>query len=115
MIAQNIIDRFPNECQDTIEDTFPLIENSISCYYGGSFDNDCNKERLLLLAMHLILVENMSSTETFQSVASQSVGGISVSYNAVSSTNVNDNFFQTTKYGQQFSKLSQYAIGAYFV
>lgn len=115
MIAQNIIDRFPNECQDTIEDTFPLIENSISCYYGGSFDNDCNKERLLLLAMHLILVENMSSTETFQSVASQSVGGISVSYNTVSSTNINDNFFQTTKYGQQFSKLSQYAIGAYFV
>lgn len=115
MTIADVIARFPNENETTITDTFPLIENSLSCYYGGSFDNVCDREAILNLAMHLILVEGMNNSNTFRTVASQSVSGVSVSF-AVPSTNNNQiGFFNSTKYGAKFLSLTSSNSGAYFI
>ena len=114
MTAQDIIDRFPNEDATTITDTFPLISGAIGCYYGGDFNNACDREPMLLLAMHLIKVEEMSSRANLREAASKAVDGVSVSYSIPQSDG--SGFFSTTKYGRMYEQIiSIRGIGAVFV
>ena len=113
MTSQDLKNRFPNEDGTTIDSIFPSIEGILPCYYGGSFDNSCDREPLLLLAMHLILVNNMNSSANLREIASEAVDGVSTSYVIPQSSGTG--FYSSTKYGRMFEQLISNNIGAVFV
>lgn len=104
--------RFP-ELAATSSGYLPAIEPVLPCYYGGDYDVACDKEALLLLAAHLMTVA--STTGTIQQVTSQSVGSVSQSFAAKTTTGQRADFFNSTKYGMLFLMLTSHTHGAYFV
>lgn len=107
--------RFPNFDTTVVDAKLPILETVWSCYYGGSYDNDCDKEIILNLLAHLFINETSSKDSSIKGVASKSVGSVSTSYVANSQQNSNVDFFNTSKYGQRYLMLTSKNIGGYFV
>jgi len=94
----------------------PTLESVWPCYYGGSYEVACDKEAILNLVAHLFVDETTSGIGSLKSVDSKSVGSVSVSYSAsTTSGGEGYDFFKTTKYGKRFWMLTQKNIGAKFV
>lgn len=108
--------RFPVFTPATVDATFPLIEVTWPCYFGGSYESACNKEIILNLLAHLFVDETNAGTSSIKSVDSKSVGSVSVSYSASTATGGEGyDFFKSTKYGQRFWMMTRSNVGAYFV
>ena len=107
--------RFPEFSTAVVDQFLPLLEPVWPCYYGGSYDDDCDKEIILQMLAHLIVGESASSAAAVKDVASKSVGSVSVSYNSASSSSDTSLFWSTTKYGQRYLLLTNNNSGAYFV
>ena len=75
--------RFP-EIDAALADTLiPTYEPTYKCYYGGDYLVDCDKQAILLLMAHLVTTDpsytGSGSAAPSQTVASKSVGSVSVS------------------------------------
>jgi len=105
--------RFPN-IDSTLADTLvPVYELEYSCYYGGDYTNDCDKNAILLLVAHLVVSDpsykGNDSPNRLQS--SKSVGSVSTSYAAGGSASDMSNWLNTTAYGQRFLMITASNIG----
>ena len=102
-----------NAQTDTV---IPRLEPVWSCYYGGLYELECEKEVILNLLAHLFVDETSASSSNLKSVASKSVGSVSVSYTTASySGGEGYDFFATTKYGKRFLMLTRSSMGGVFV
>lgn len=109
--------------QDDFEARFPTIpwvEAIASTWiaYTCLPYNDKNKEAILNLIAHLLTLASRpgGGASTSRNVASKSVGSVSVSYEASSTTGGNlGTWYGTTGYGQVFWLLTGRRTGARFV
>ena len=103
------------EFDDTVVDQlFPAIEPIWPCYYGGDIENACDKEAILNLLAHLFVSEKDTSPDGLRVESSSSVGSVSSSFEATTSTGQSSGFFKTTKYGQRFLQITSVSMGAVF-
>lgn len=107
--------RFPEFDGGVVDQYFPVVEPVYPCYFGGDVNVPCDKEAALNLIAHLITVNSAPTATAKRAAASKSVGSVSVSYGTSSDTRANADFFNTTRYGQQFLTLTQHNIGGFFV
>lgn len=106
--------RFPEFDVAVVDQYIPILEPVRSCYFVGAYTN-CNKETVLNLLAHLIVIETNTGTSGLKSVNSKSVSGVSIGYSSRTTTGKNADFFTTTKYGQRFMMLTKFRAGSVFV
>lgn len=107
--------RFPDFDEAVVDKYLPTVEGLWQCYYPQPYQH-CNKEIILNLVAHLIVVESSPGTASIRSQTSRSVGSISVSQGSVSKADSLTDMFSFTKYGQRFLFLTQSrGSRAYFV
>lgn len=114
--------RFPEFDSTFVDDSLPSFVDTYPCYYGGDYNDTCDKEIILNLLAHLLYVsggymgmgEGNASPSSVAS--SKSVGSVSVSYAVadVSTQSLRANFFGATKYGQIYLILTMNNFGARF-
>ena len=108
--------RFPEFDTAEVDQYVPILEGVWPCYYGGDYNDECDKEAILNLVAHLLVSESSSSFSTIKDVNSKTVRSVSVSYGAMSASKSGyDDWLRATKYGQRFLMLTRSRIGAYFV
>lgn len=108
-------DRFLDFDTAVVDQYFPVVEPVYHCYFGGDIDDPCDKEAVLNLIAHLIVLEDRSKASSLRTTSSRSAGSVSVSYEQSANGRSTSGFFDTTKYGQRFLLLTQNNIGAAFV
>lgn len=91
----------------------PIYADVWQCYYGKPYSG-CTKEIILNLIAHLIFMETRPTANSVREKTSRTVGSVSVSSAAATTTGDMQDFFGTSKYGQRFMMLTM-ARGAYFV
>lgn len=99
--------RFPQIDTATADTYVPLIEPEYRAYYNREY-NDANKEAILHLIAHFVVLESSDGGdgESVQPKASQAAGGVSESWRAPShSGGLFHDMFSTTRYGQRFLML----------
>lgn len=106
--------RFPEFPATVVDQYIPILENVWPCYYGRDYDG-CNKEAILNLIAHLMTIETRGGSAASRTVASKSVGSVSVSFSASDSQSQLSGFFNSTKYGQRFMMLASQFSGPKFV
>lgn len=106
--------RFPEFSEAVVDQYIPILEPVWSCYFAGSYTN-CNREVVLNLLAHLMVIETNQGTGGLKSTNSRSVGSVSESYSSSTTTGKNADFFKTTKYGQRFMMLTKFRSGGVFV
>lgn len=110
-------ERFPEFDPAVVDQLFPPLEATWQCYYGGSIDVPCEKEAILQMLAHLMVMEIGASdgnSSAVKDVASKSVGSVSVSYGNMQPSDGHA-FWATTRYGQRFWHLISNSIGPQFV
>lgn len=113
-LVDDIKARFPEFDAAVVDQYVPTLAPVWPCYYGGDYDQPCDREIILNLVAHLLTGEQAASQSASRSAQSKSVGSVSVSYGTAESNRTAD-FFLTTKYGQRFMMLTQSNIGGAFV
>lgn len=107
--------RFPDFPEAAIDSYFDSVLAVWPCYYTGAYDA-CNKEIILNLIAHLIIMESNPKASSIRSVSSRSAGSVSTSYGGVSKQTDLTDFFGFSIYGQRFLFLtSRNKQRAYFV
>lgn len=110
--------RFPEIDPSKADTLIPIYENIYQCYYGGQYSVPCDQEAILLLLAHLVVTDpsysNGSSTAPSRSMASKTVGSVSVSYDAIESGSNQTVWFNSTRYGQMFLMVTANNIGPKF-
>lgn len=106
--------RFPEFDTAVVDQYLPILDGVWQCYYGKPYAA-CDKEIILNLVAHLLVLEQSPSTATVKEESSRSVGSVSVSYEARSTTSNLTDFFGATKYGQRYLMLTSTRRRAYFV
>ena len=97
--------RFPEFDTAVVDQYLPILEPVWPCYYGGDYSQVCDKEIILNLLAHLLVGESATSSNASRTVASKTVGSVSVSYAGLDSQSSTTDFFATTKYGQRYLML----------
>lgn len=114
-LLDDFITRFPEIDEATANALVPIYESLWSCYYGGSYDNECDKQAILLLMAHLVTTDpSVAGNSASRSESSKSVGSVSVSYDAVDSMSGTQAWLSSTRYGQMFLALTAKNIGVKF-
>lgn len=108
--------RFPNIDSALADQLVPIYESEYPCYYGGSYDNECDKNAILLLIAHMVVTDPSYSGDESPSrtVASQAVGSVSVSFAAGSTGSDWTSWLNSTSYGQRFLMITSKNIGPSF-
>jgi hypothetical protein len=111
--------RFP-EIDPTLADMLvPVYKVAYPCYYGGDYLVDCDKQAILLLMAHLVTTDpsytGSGSAAPSQTVASKSVGSVSVSYVAGSTGSDLKAWLNSTRYGQLFLMIAGNNNGPQFL
>lgn len=104
-LIDDFIAKFPEIDSSLATTIVPLYENSWECYYGGSYDNDCDREAILLLMAHFVTTDPSYSAGNMgpsKDVSSQSVGSVSVTYRGAGDSSDFSSWIQSTRYGQLF-------------
>lgn len=102
--------RFPDDFETATVDQFvPILEGVWPAYYGVDYDpsNATNKETILNLIAHLLVLETEDGSDALRSINSESVGSVSTSYNAPGAKDATLETFDATKYGQRFLMLTR--------
>lgn len=76
---------------------------------------DKTKEAILNLIAHLLTLALLPGTGSARTAESKSVGSVSVSYGASTTTSQWASFFNSTRYGQVYWLLTGRQVGARFV
>lgn len=111
-IKTDFENRFPEFDQADIDQYVPILEDVWPAYYGKDYED--NKETVLNLIAHLVVMETQSGSGPMQAVQSKSAGNLSASYHAREQGRMED-FFASTRYGQRFLFLIRLGGGAKFV
>lgn len=106
--------RFPEFDPEVVDQYFPALEEVWPCYYGRPYSK-CNKEIILNLIAHLMVIQINPGSSSIREQASRSVGSVSVSFTARTDTGGLSDFFGFTKYGQMYLMLTSTRRRAYFV
>ena len=116
MLIDDLKDSFPDLDEYIIDKYLPIYENRYKTYYNANYGiNSDDNEIILNLLAHLITTaNNQSDGSNVRQVASESVGGVSVSY-TTNQLNSLESFFNTTIYGQTYLMLTKRNGGIYFV
>lgn len=77
--------------------------------------NDKNKEAILNLIAHLLVLDSLPGSASARTEESKAVGSVSVSYGSASSDGNLATFFNSTRYGQRFWLLTGRQVGARFL
>lgn len=110
--------RFPEIDSLVVDARFSVALSESACYYTPNcLSEGCTDNALCQLVAHLIVIDDNSSTAPLKGISSQSVDGVSVSYDGAISTSTGaDPFFNSTKYGNRFLKMIEgCGYGAIFV
>ena len=107
--------RFPEFDEAVADSLVPALEPVLEIYYCGSLEVAREKEILLNLLAHLIILEDGGKSASMKDIASKSVGSVSVSYATPDANGDLQAFFGSTRYGQKFLFLTSSAIGVSFV
>jgi len=115
-LREDLISRFPDLDVSLIDKYLPIYKNRYKVYYNAEYGaNKEDDEIILNLLAHLITVSsNFKNGENIKQISSESVNGVSVSY-ATQQSNIDDNFFNSTIYGQMFKVLIKKNNGAFFI
>lgn len=114
-IIDDFKQRFPNFPEADVDTYMPVVSEMWSCYWPQPY-KACNKEVILNLIAHLIIVEKSPGTSSIRSQSSRSVGDVSVSFSGVAKQDSLTDFFSFSKYGQRFLFLTaSRGARAYFV
>jgi len=106
--------RFPEFDTAVVDQRLPILESVWPCYYGRPYSG-CNKEIVLNLVAHLLVLQSSPSAASVKEESSRSVGSVSVSFESRANTSNLSDFFGSTKYGQMFLMLTSTRRRAYFV
>lgn len=108
--------RFPEFDTAKVDTAIPNIVPTLPCYYGAEYGSDvCDDQIILMLTAHLFTLETSTGIGSRKDTTSKSVGNVSVSYAAGRDSDLTQ-FFNTTKYGQQFLLMTRkHAVGGLFV
>jgi len=106
--------RFPEFDTAVVDQYLPIFEDVWPCYYGQAYEA-CNKEIILNLNAHLLVLQQSPGGAPVKEQSSRSVGSVSVSFESRSSASNLSDFFGSTKYGQMFLMLTSTRRRAYFV
>jgi hypothetical protein len=106
--------------QTDFEGRFPTIPwqpwvESVWPSYTCLTYNDKNKEAILNLIAHLLVLDGLPGTGSARTEESKSVGSVSVSYGSSANTSELAGFFNSTRYGQRYWLLTGRRIGAVLV
>lgn len=108
--------RFPGFDTGVVDTYFPLIEPTYCCYYDGDLEDPCDKEIILNLLAHLLVLETQPADSSIQNQTSVKVGDVSTTFQNKTINNDDDAFFGSTKYGQKYLQLtSKKKVGVFFV
>lgn len=114
-LVDDFKNRFPEFDAVIVDEYIPILEDVWPCYYGGSYSGCC-KEIILNLLGHLITVETTADSSSPKTVASKSVGNVSLSYApGYTSMNERDAWLKSTKYGARYLWLTSRNIGGYML
>ncbi|AUR84238.1 head completion adaptor [Vibrio phage 1.052.A._10N.286.46.C3] len=103
--------RFPEIPSDKADELVPIYADIWHCYYGGSYDNACDREAILLLIAHMVVLDpgyssgagSGGNSKPSRNESSKTVGSVSVSYEASPQTGGDlSAWLRTTRYGQLF-------------
>lgn len=106
--------RFPEFDTAVVDQYLPILEDVWPCYYGQAY-TACNKEIVLNLVAHLLVMQQAPGAGPVKEESRRSVGSVSVSYEARANTSNLSDFFGSTKYGQMYLLLTSTRRRAYFV
>ncbi len=106
--------RFPEFDTAVVDQYLPILEDVWPCYYGQAY-TACNKEIILNLVAHLVVIESAQNASPVKEESSRSVGSVSVSFESRASANNLSDFFGSTKYGQKYLLLTSTRRRAFFV
>jgi len=101
--------RFPAFATVDVNTYLPIIETVWTSYYNK--DYTLNKEAVLNLVAHLLVLEIGTRSAAVQKEQSKSVGSVSVSYAQSTRGGSLSDFFSSTKYGQRFLFLTAHQFG----
>jgi hypothetical protein len=93
----------------------PWVESVWPSYACCMVYDDKNKEAILNLIAHLLLLDSMPGTGAARTEESKAVGSVSVSYGSSMSDDGLKAFFNSTKYGQRYWLLTGRQVGGRFV
>ena len=114
-ILADFIVRFPEIDETTANALVPVYESLYPCYYGGNYENECDKQAILLLLAHLVVTDpSQSSSAPSRGTASKSVGSVSVSYDSMAPQSNTNAWLSSTRYGQMFLSLTSKNMGVQF-
>lgn len=115
-LLDDFLARFSNIDSAIANALVPIYESEYSCFYGGSYDNDCDKNAILFLIAHMVVTDPSYSGNELasRSVASQTVGSVSESFVAGSTGSDYTNWLNSTAYGQRFLMLTSKNVGPTF-
>lgn len=93
--------RFPEIDPELVDQQMPILESVWPCYYKGSYTK-CNKEIILNLIAHLMVISTRKGSGFSTAEHSRSVDGVSVTRATRARANANTDFFNGTRYGEMF-------------
>lgn len=107
--------RFPEIDSATADLLVPVYEEVWPCYYGGDYNNACDKQAILFLMAHLVVTDpSVDSDAPLRVTASVSVGSVSESYESAGDNSSTNLWFGSTRYGQMFLGITSRNIGPKF-
>ena len=109
-------DRFPGIAPSTADLYVPILESVWPCYYNGAYTTACDKEIILNLLAHLVIIESNAGSGSIKVQQSKSVGNVSVSFAPGEvPTSARNAWLSTTKYGSKYILLTSRRQGGVFV
>ena len=111
-LLDDFIARFPEIDESVANRLVPIYADMWACYYGGSYDNECDKQAILLLVAHLVTTDpSVSGSAPARSESSKSVGSVSTSKDAIETLSISNAWLMSTRYGQMFLAITAKNIG----
>jgi hypothetical protein len=102
--------RFPEFDAAVVDQRLPIFEAIWPCYFCGDYSIPCDKEAILNLIAHLLVMDQSAGSNgatAVGNVQSKSVGNVSVSYKNSAVQTWDNDFFGGTKYGMMFLNLNR--------
>ena len=89
----------------------PIEEAVYPAIYGGDYENATDKEAILNLIAHLVIVDSIPGSAPARLLISKSAGSVSGSYASPVVSSFSDEYFNTTRYGQRFKMITRANYG----
>lgn len=115
-LLDDFLVRFPEIDASTANTLVPVYEEIYPCYYGGNYENACDKNAILFLVAHLVVTDpSVDSDATSRSVSAQTVDGVSETFDSVGNISMKEAWLGSTRYGQMYLALISKNAGVRFL